>query len=452
MSAPPKMSWPDLLSERRLGNNDFKPEPTRSTFVQDYDRIVFCAPFRRLANKTQVQPLYAHDHVHHRLIHSIEVSSVGRSISNRVGSSLINNGELNEGQVVNIANIVQAACVAHDIGNPPFGHSGETAMGEWFERLLQKQSGVFSGFPSELISQFAQFEGNAQGFRILSNLEMYRGSGGMQLSHATLGAFSKYPVSCNDKEFLQKRGEQYVGLKKFGFFEAERKWFSEAAQDLGLFKRTVEHADYWVRHPLVFLVEAADDITYGIIDLEDSVITGELPFEVVRDLLFKVIGDTNKSVSGMIDLDAIAYLRALSIGAAVGAAHDSFLANYDLIMQGKFSSDLIASSHLAAVFKEIKDISRQRIYTARRKTELEISGKRIISNVLSGILPIYDELAAKNWNASSLSPHTSQLVRALSLDLRAINDATSALHGMADFVSGMTDRYALQISRMLSGT
>lgn len=450
-----RMTWAALLSAERLGDRTYQPQPNRSIFVQDHDRIVFSAPFRRLANKTQVQPLYENDHVHHRLIHSIEVSSVGRSLARRIGHWLAEREEITAPQVHDLADIVQAACVAHDIGNPPFGHSGEEAMGAWFAEQFAANRGLMAELSPECRGEFTAFEGNAQGFRILTRLEMYRGEGGMRLSNATLGAFTKYPVTAGDRAAIvaaDATETPYVGLKKFGIFRSDLAQFTSAASALGLPEATQGGARFWARHPLVFLMEAADDITYNIVDMEDAFTTGELPFETVRKVLWEVAGQPNSTTAGMTEAEEIAYLRARGIGSAVEACIEAFVAHYEAIMRGTFSNDLIGASRLGGTFADIRQMARERIFTAPRKTELEISGRRIIANVMSGILPVYEAMARAGWRAEKLPAHAQQLVRALSLDLRDVRDAETALHALADFTSGMTDRYALRLSRMLSGT
>jgi len=447
------MDWTSLLSSQRLCHAGYKAQESRSIFVQDHDRIVFSAPFRRLANKTQVQPLYEHDHVHHRLIHSIEVGSVGRSLAMRIGQWLAERAEIATDAVHSLADIVQAACVAHDIGNPPFGHSGEEAMGSWFAERFGAGHGLFADIPRDLRPEFTKFEGNAQGFRILTRLEMYREDGGMQLSKATLGAFSKYPVTAAVQAAVTGDGPApYVGLKKFGVFEAERPRFEDVARTLGLPEEHAENGSWWRRHPLVFVVEAADDICYGIVDLEDAFTTGELPFDTVTGLLGQLCGAIKRDLSTYTQAEVIAYQRAIGIGKAIAACADAFIENREAIMAGSFSQDLVSASRLAPVFAEIKRVSGQRIFTAQRKTELEISGRRTIANVMDGILPVYEDLAATGWQADRVNGHSERLIRALDLDLRGVDDAPSALHALADFTSGMTDRYALRISRMLSGT
>lgn len=452
MNRDARMNWTALLSAERLGDRAYRPRPDRSIFVQDHDRIVFSAPFRRLANKAQVQPLYEHDHIHHRLIHSVEVSSVGRSLAMAVGQWLAGAGEIASDEVHDLADIVQAACVAHDIGNPPFGHSGEEAMGAWFAEQFAAGRGLMADLPPGLRPEFTAFEGNAQGFRILTRLEMYRGTGGMRLSKAVLGAFTKYPVTAVDRAALGALATSCIGLKKFGIFRSDLPQFTDIACTLGLPETVQGGARFWARHPLVFLMEAADDITYNIVDLEDAFTTGELPFEAVRDLLTRFVGEPAPDAERQTAAEQIAHLRARSIGGAIGACVDAFRENYQAIMCGAFQGDLVGASHLAPVFREIRQTAQARIFTAPRKTELEISGYRVIANVMSGLLPVYEDLARNGWAADRLSTRSGQLVRVLALDLRDVTDAETALHALADFTSGMTDRYALRISRMLSGT
>ncbi|MCD2185349.1 dGTP triphosphohydrolase [Rhizobium sp. GN54] len=447
------MDWEKLLCSERLGDRNYQPHAHRSIFVQDHDRIVFSAPFRRLANKTQVQPLYEHDHVHHRLIHSIEVSSVGRSLAMRIGNWLEETRRIDDGESNSLANIVQAACVAHDIGNPPFGHSGEAAMGDWFAEKFDDAKGMMADIEQPDRSEFISFEGNAQGFRIVTRLEMYRNEGGMRLSKATLGAFTKYPVTSAVRESIVSAGSApYVGLKKFGIFRSEVDLFKEVASSLGLPEETTNlDESWWRRHPLVFIVEAADDICYNIVDLEDAFTTGELPFEAVRDVLHSAANKPNRDVSSLSQAEHIALLRALSIGAAVESCVEAFKTNYDAIMAGKFSNSLTDAGPMGPAFTQMKALSRDQVFTARRKTELEVSGRRVIGNVMSGVLPVFEALAKAKWDQTKLPDHNLQLVRALDLDLRNVANSQQALHALADFTSGMTDRYAVRIARMLTG-
>jgi|31_taG_2_1085359.scaffolds.fasta_scaffold01291_1 dGTPase len=449
------VDWDKLISNERLHDHKYSEQASRSIFTQDYDRIVFSEPFRRLANKTQVQPLYEHDHVHHRLIHSIEVGSVGRSLAMAIGQWLVENSEIKAGEENSLANIVQAACAAHDIGNPPFGHSGENAIGAWFSERLEAPQGMFKDLDNTLHEEFSSFEGNAQGFRIIAKTDMYRNDGGMRLSKAVLGSFMKYPLTAHTKTILAPNKYMepgYFGKKKFGIFDSEAALFDEVADTLGLPEVTVGAESWRRRHPLVFVVEAADDICYNIVDLEDAFTTGELSFEVVQEALFRLANRPNRDRAGMNQSEEIAYLRAVSIGKGIESCLEAFKANYSAIMAGTFSKSLVEAGELSDQFEKIKTLSGARIFTAQRKTELEVSGHRIIGNVLSGISPIYEQLATNNWDEEKLNDHSRQIVRALSLDLRDISNVEQALHGMTDFVSGMTDRYTLRISRMLSGT
>ncbi|RVT96594.1 dNTP triphosphohydrolase [Rhodovarius crocodyli] len=443
------MDWKQLLCSERLNDGKYEAGPNRSIFVQDHDRIVFSAPFRRLANKTQVQPLYENDHVHHRLIHSVEVSSVGRSLAMRIGAWLEEEGAIEPGESATLANIVQAACAAHDIGNPPFGHLGEAAMGDWFAERFANPTGLAAEIEPGHRSEFTKFEGNAQGFRIITRLEMYRNAGGMRLSKAMLGAFSKYPVTSVTREALAPN--PYVGLKKFGVFQADLPQFQEAATALGLPREDHPTGPWWRRHPLVFLVEAADDICYNIVDLEDAFTTGELPFRTVRDLLHKAANSPNRDPGDLSEAEQIALLRALSIGAAVTSCLEAFKTHYAEIMAGTYSGSLTEAGPMAPAFAQMREVSRDQVFTARRKTELEVSGRRVIGNVMSGLWPVFEDLARARWNAADLRPHHRQLARAVDLDLRDVASAAQALHALADFTSGMTDRYAVRIARMLTG-
>lgn len=446
------MEWNRLLSEERLGDNKSMSDASRSIFVQDHDRIIFSAPFRRLANKTQVQPLYEHDHVHHRLIHSIEVSSVGRSLAMRIGHWLSERDQIKPGEEHSLANIVQAACVAHDIGNPPFGHSGEDAMGAWFSEQFDSGRGLTNEIDAALRPEFTAFEGNAQGFRIITRLEMRRNDGGMRLSKATLGAFMKYPVSAKARAAVKgTENADYVGLKKFGVFSSEVSLFEQVAETLGLPAETVGDDKWWRRHPLVFVVEAADDICYNIVDIEDAFTTGELPYEKVIDILVEAAKPRDASAGDRNQAEHVAMLRAMAIGKAIDSCVEAFKVHYDAIMAGTFSGALTEVCEMAPIFKNMRQLSSDHIFTARRKTELEVSGRRIINNVMSGILPVFEDLAAVGWDAERMGSRSNQLVRALDLDLRNIATPAEALHVLADFTSGMTDRYALRMSRMLSG-
>ena len=443
------MDWESLLNPGPLRRPGTPETPGRPAYLQDYDRILFSEPFRRLAQKTQVHPLYHHDHLHHRMIHSMETSSVGRSLGIQVGQRLVDDGRLAEGQQHRLSGVVQAACLMHDIGNPPFGHSGEDAIGEWFAMLFDRDPAL-AGEIGERRTEFTKFEGNAQGFRIAASLEMARREGGMRLSYATLGAFMKYP--CTARVGGVSGG--YVGLKKFGVFETEAELFAETAEALGLPQEGQGDARWWRRHPLAFLVEAADDICYRILDLEDAATIGDLPTDQVIAMLEEIAKPGWTDAPGMTAHEVVASRRAFAIGQAIGAAVDAFMDHYDAIMAGTFNDGLMEVSSKSQAFAELKEISNARIFTARRKTELEIAGRQVLHDLLDHFHALYAELKAEGWDAGALKArqdYWAKLIRATDLDLRGVTDDYSALHALADYVSGMTDRYAVRSRDMISG-
>lgn len=444
------MDWDKLLNTNRLMDAGYEEKPERPNVTQDADRITFSAPFRRLANKTQVHPLYNNDHLRHRMIHSQEVASVGRTLGMQVGHWLETEGHIAAGQAHKVAGIIHAAALAHDIGNPPFGHSGEESIGQWFREKFQSPRGVFAGIDPDKRVEFEQFEGNAQGFRILTRLEMYRNQGGMCLSNAVLGAFAKYPMTAATKVALGE--ETYVGAKKFGLFETEVDLFAQTAAALGLKAETAPNGQqWWRRHPLVFLVEAADDICYNIVDLEDGYTAGDLSFARVCDLLEDVAIPTNRDQSAYTEFERISYLRARAIGGAVNACVAAFQKYHAAMLAGTYSGELIRDSRLGAGFAAIKAEAHDQLFTAPRKTRLEVRGRNVLRRVLEGLLPVFEALEKVDWQQEKLPDYERQLVRAVALDLRDVVDSTSALHAMTDFVSGMTDRYALEVAGLLSG-
>ncbi len=446
------MQWERLLNPGRLCRPEFAEAPGRPAYLQDYDRILFSEPFRRLAQKTQVHPLYEHDHVHHRMIHSLETASAGRSLGVLAGQAMLERGLISEAQRDAIAGTIQAACLLHDIGNPPFGHSGEDSIGQWFAQQFQAGTGVAGSIPQAQQAEFEAFEGNAQGFRIAARLEMARRAGGMRLSYATLGAFMKYPCTA---EARQQAEPGYVGLKKFGVFQSEAVLFAEVAEALGLRAEGVGVGKYWRRHPLAFLVEAADDICYRILDLEDAATVGDLSAQQVITCLEEIAGKPNRADdASMTVAEVVAMRRAGAIHQAIEAAVEAFMANYDAIMAGDFNDGLMEVSSKAEAFAQVKDISNARIFTAQRKTELEIAGRSVIFAVLDHFHGLYGDLRDCGWDSELfLARHGywAKLVRAVGLDLRDISDAYSATHALADFVSGMTDRYAVKVRDMVSG-
>ncbi|WP_254868712.1 hypothetical protein [Phaeobacter sp. HF9A] len=282
---------------------------------------------------------------------------------------------------------------------------------------------------------------------------MGRREGGMRLSYATLGAFAKYPCT---KAAAEDAQTAYVGLKKFGSFAGEEALFAEVASALGLpEERTPKGLRWWRRHPLAFLVEAADDICYRILDLEDAATVGDLDSAVVSEILEEITGTPNRAPDPLMTLsDRTGMLRAMAIGAAIDSAVAAFLDNYDAIMAGTFDDGLMEVSSKAEAFARLKDISNARIFTARRKTELEVVGRKVLFTILDEFHSLFLALRDCSWDAEKLLQqhgYWTQLVRAVDLDLRGVEDDYTAAHALTDFVSGMTDRYALRVRDMITG-
>ena len=379
------MNWSALLSLKRYGDTNKRlrkeQDDTRLGFEVDYDRIIFSAAFRSLQDKTQVIPLSKTDFVHTRLTHSLEVSVVGRSLGRIAGKKILEKHphlQKTLGYRFNdFGAIVAAAALAHDIGNPPFGHSGEKAIGEYFENGNGKK---YRSVLSDMQYQdLIDFEGNANGFRLLT--QSREGvEGGLRLSYATLGAFMKYP-----KESLPKRPTSHIADKKFGFFQSGKENFKEVADVLGLLSRNNAAEVSFARHPLTYLVEAADDICYTIIDFEDGINLGLISEDYALEYLIKLVQDninTKKYNSLAYQEDRLSYLRALAINTLIMDAIAIFDANEDKILNGTFTTSLLEHSRYQAQVKDIIALSVDKIYRSPEVTEKEIAGYRIISDIL----------------------------------------------------------------------
>ncbi|HEY0275528.1 MAG TPA: dNTP triphosphohydrolase [Paenirhodobacter sp.] len=458
------MNWGHLLTaQREKGTRADEGRAARPFYDRNYERILFSAAFRRLANKTQVHPLYQNDNVHHRLIHSVEVGSVAHTLGFEVGLRLSAQGDLAPDMVARMAGITRAAALAHDIGNPPFGHSGEEAIGAWFTDKFRHAEGPWAALTAPQRAEFTAFEGNAQGFRILTrneirHPELYDGGEGMGLAGSVLGAFTKYPTrAVVSRKAIDAQGREnvYCGLKKYGLFESSWPYFEQIADTLGLIRQTGLEGVFYSRHPLVFLVEAADDICYNIMDLEDAVTSGDLPFDRVRTLLMQVTGEVdNLSRLAGYPARTIAALRANAIGKAVGACVDAFIDHYDAIMTGRFSGDLIGASLHAAAFREMKDVAQKEVFTGIRKIELEIYGRNLIHEIMNQLADCVEGLARCDYDRVRFEKdeaYSARLLRTVSFDLLGVRDAYSAVQAITDFVSGMTDRYAVHFVKMTKG-
>ncbi len=431
------MEWPRLLSHQRLGKDKLQtPDPARSPFQQDFDRIVFSTAFRRLQDKTQVHPLSEHDFVHTRLTHSLETSCVGRSLGTAVGHALLRRKrDLGGLPASDIGAIVAAACLAHDIGNPPFGHSGEYAIRSWFTEWLARTPRAQAVLSDAQKRDIAHYEGNAQGFRLLARLQMATDLGGLRLTHATLGAFTKYPAPS------PSMGQGPWG-KKFGFFQSEADLFDVVARHLGLLPA---HGG-WCRHPLVFLVEAADDICYRLIDFEDGFRLGLISYEEIVRRFEKIIGEKKggKPKEPEAQKERIGMLRSIAIGVLVSQLTKAFLDAERTILRGELHEPLIqrigAKNHLQGIY----DRSFDQVYATRRVLEIEAAGYE----VLGGLLDLFADAA--------VSPaRTKRQEKALQLlpgqFVHTDDSPYFRLLRILDFVSGMTDSYAVSLFKKIKG-
>ncbi|ATA77764.1 Deoxyguanosinetriphosphate triphosphohydrolase-like protein [Capnocytophaga canimorsus] len=380
------MNWEHLLTLKRFGDTEKRlrkdQNETRLVFEVDFDRIVFSSAFRSLQDKTQVIPLSKTGFVHTRLTHSMEVSMVGRSLGRTVGGQLLKkypelHTELGY-QANDFGAIVAAAALAHDIGNPPFGHSGEKAIGEFFEH--QKGAEIKQYICEKSYKDLCSFEGNANGFRILTETRPGL-EGGLRLCYPTLGAFTKYP-----KESLPEKPTKHIADKKYGFFQSEKAFFAEIAHEMQL-KSTANQPNElrFARHPLAFLVEAADDICYTIIDFEDGINLGLIPEDFALEYLGKLINQriiTEKYSRLATKEDRIAYLRAIAIGTLIEDASNTFMKYESAILNGDFHQSLLSESIYKPQIDDIIDISVSHIYRSPEVVEKEISGYAILQNLL----------------------------------------------------------------------
>ncbi|WP_158961554.1 dGTP triphosphohydrolase [Myroides fluvii] len=379
------MKWEKLLSLKKHGDtfvrNRLDESQTRIGFEVDYDRIIFSSPFRSLQDKTQVIPLSKTDFVHTRLTHSLEVSVVGRSLGRNVGEKLLKKySYLAEeyGYTVNdFGAIVAAASLAHDIGNPPFGHSGERAIGDFFSR---GKGLVFKDKLTEKEWQdLIDFEGNANGFSILTKSRPGI-EGGLRISYATLGAFMKYP-----KESLPKKPTRDISDKKYGFFQGDKEAFIDVASELGMIMKDDRVETAFYRHPLAYLVEAADDICYTITDFEDGINLGWIPEEHALEFLIMIVQNsinTQKYSQLNSKEDRVSYLRALAIGSLIDDVTRLFIENEEKILAGDYPFALTEKCSYIAQMKDILAVSINNVYQSKEVIEKEIIGYQVIETLL----------------------------------------------------------------------
>ena len=445
------MQWEQLLSLKRQGDTSKRlrkeQDDTRLGFEVDYDRIIFSSEFRLLQDKTQVIPLSKTDFVHTRLTHSLEVSVVGRSIGRLVGKKILEKyphlQEVHGYQLNDFGAIVAAACLSHDIGNPPFGHSGEKAIGEYFS------SGSGQKYKSDVSEKEWQdiidFEGNANGFSILtSSREGVEGA--LRLSYATLGTFMKYP-----KESLPKKPTSNICDKKYGFFQQDKKFFQEVASELGLISNKTNPDVGYFRHPLAFLVEAADDICYTIIDFEDGIKLGLINEDFALEYLIKLVQksiDSKKYNELKTKEDRISYLRALAIGSLINDAVSIFMENESDILKGGFSVSLMDKSQYKAQISDIINISVKNIYQSKEVIEKEIIGYKVIHTLLD----VFTNSYINTTNNSATN--SDKLIMNILPEKYKSNKETmyDKLLNICQFVSLLTDGKAIEIYKIINAT
>ena len=440
------MNWHRLLSRSRLGLSTQRSSTfdARTEFQRDFDRIVFSSALRRLQDKTQVFPLAQNDYVRTRLTHSLEVASVGRTLGVMVGASIIQRHGLDRNVIhpQDIGAIVAAACLAHDIGNPPFGHAGEDAIRLWFQDSELGQT-VVAKLSRAQQQDLLSFEGNAQGFRLLTRLQNPDNSGGMQLTCATLGAFSKYPRA----SWLPEQLPAGVGFSKFGFYQDDRDLFARLAAELALTPAT-ERRLAWHRHPLAYLVEAADDICYLIIDIEDAFRLRRLNYQQASSLLLPLVASSDsKRLAGFkYEKEKIEFLRAKAIGLLIEQVHDCFMDHEAAILEGRFSDELLNLIDSANTLQTIKSYAAQYVYVAPEVIEVGIAGFEVLAALLQAFISAATEDgSAKNRMLLHLLPAQFKSAQ------RIEDDLYRTVLGITDFISGMTDTYAVDLYKKITG-
>lgn len=436
------MDWKKLLSTKRTGASTSPDHHDRTQFQRDYDRLIFSSPFRRMQDKTQVFPLPGSVFVHNRLTHSLEVASVGRSLGNNISRFLTEKYGDSLPLSQEIGAVVGAACLAHDMGNPPFGHSGEKAISDFFKHgdgtYLQKMINS-----SEVWSDFVDFEGNANALRLLTHKFSGRRTGGFALTYTTVASIVKYPYASGKP-----------ALKKYGFFQSEKEMFLNVSQELGL-KETAP--GIFARHPLVYLVEAADDICYQLMDIEDAHKLGILSAKETRDLFMGFYShDEDKARIERINQvcrevtdtnEQIGYLRAGVIGKLVGACTDIFIEYHDQILEGEFEGALTdrLSGSMNTAMKRCAQVGFEQIYRHPSVVEIEIAGFKILGTLLDEFIKAV--LAPDHYYSRLLLPFIPgqyKVPENAPVHLR--------VQTVIDFISGMTDVYALDLFRKIKGT
>lgn len=441
------MNWEQLLSLKRYGDTEERPraqqDELRLGFEVDYDRVIFSSYFRSLQDKTQVIPLSQTGFVHTRLTHSLEVSVVARSLGRMTGQQLLNKYPrlVDLGyKFQDFGAITAAAALAHDIGNPPFGHSGEKAIGSYFSSV--RGSSLMSTLSRKQQQDLLTFEGNANGYRLL-NLDRPGTPGGLRLSYATLGAFMKYP-----KESLPVKPTKHISQKKFGYFQAEKEHFEGVARELGLTNTTNDTYPFH-RHPLAFLVEAADDICYTIIDFEDGINLGWISEDYALEQLINLVRDNmRRDIYTQLDSTAerLSYLRSLAINTLIKDCVELFMKNEEAILEGSFDKALMDVSRFKPQVDDILGITIDKVYRSHEVMNKEIGGYKVIQDILHVIIT-----ASLNDLEGDASAYDKLILRSCNELHLTSNTIYGRLLECCCYVASLTDSKSLKLFEIING-
>ena len=438
-----QMRWLELLSTVRMGSKTQSSEQARSPFHKDYDRIIFSQSFRQLNRKTQVHPMAQHDGIHTRLTHSLEVSCIGRSLG-MLTAEKIKDQLPPWVSAADVGAIIQAACLAHDIGNPPFGHAGEYAIREWFDDATH--SNFLTALSPAEQADVRQFEGNAQGLRLLTKIDNHPDDGGMRLTYATLGAYLKYPWL---SKTIEEQGDVAAHQRaKFGCYQSEKHILQQIAEQLGLIQLGNLH---YGRHPLTYLLEAADDICYALIDLEDGIVLNMLSYEQVEPIFLNLLGDYPRPQELAMPLSTwqqkIAALRGRVMKRLVEEVSNAFARCHEQILMGQLQGSLLqyCAPDIAPGIQAAKNLARDQIFEHPQKAGLEIIAHQSLQNILDAFVPLTTPHKTLNFKEQRLM---AMLQRA---GAQFSDHHYSNIMQVLDIISKFSDHQAYQLAQQLQG-
>lgn len=448
------MDFETLFSDKRIGKSKNFENGIRSEYQRDFDRLIFSSAFRRLQNKTQVFPLPGSSFVHNRLTHSLEVSTVGRSLGKLAGSYIADShcqGNLKcvEFYKYELQNVIAAACLAHDIGNPAFGHSGESAISNFFETNKNYKN----NFSKEEWADLTNFEGNANALRILTHKFTGNLVGGQRLTYTTLATIIKYPCESTGSD------EKFDHLKKYGFFQSEKDTFLEITKHFSLIQQSSSPIKF-CRHPFTYLLEAADDITYTIVDFEDAHRLEILSYQEVKDKFLTLVKCINRKEDNLSEIEEklneltnkneqVAYLRSRAINSLILEVNDIFIKNVQLILRGDYNDTLVGEIRKSCVaFVDIESVSKDKIYNNEKVVEIELAGYNVMYELLQLMIPSVLELEENRQKRDK------KVIKLIPQQYGPFDDVILPYNkcmSILDFISGMTDIYATEMYRKIKG-